>query len=365
MKPKNNPPINLTEARASIAKLMLHLPWIRLTEKMNYCELLPDIGGEVVGLPILEQPESLMRNLGPFVHRKLPQHWKLPFYFHQRRRFRNAQVQRLYPLCQDADGTVPSDLDEKSDAVVAGMLLLALRPLPSPLRTALLEHAGKSWVGMYFASLGTVYEHETKKLLSGVANDARLTASLYRENSDLAEPLVNLALRQNDIWSATIAISQPEAEQWLERVGTMDLFNANAAVTALTLMPSAREEFKAEWIARIQAANPRLAYQAVRWTKSTWSSDDWRRLRDTLKKFAVQDHANNWFHWFRDIEGEQAEAAIADAEVSVLWQAELLNYLKNPGDALRERMSHQLMESPGDVEAQLTLRWLSRRRKRP
>ena len=365
MKPKSNPPMNLTEARASITNLMPNLPWPRLTEKMNYCELLPDIGGNLIGLPVIEQPESLMLNLGPFVHRKLPAHWKLPFYFHQRRRFRNAQVQRLFSLCQAADGSVPSGLDETTDAIVAGMLLLSLRPLPSPLRSALLEHAGKSWLGMYFASLGTVYAPETKKLLAGVANDPRLTASLYRENSDLAEPLVKLALRQNDIWSATIALFQPEAEQWLDRVSTIGLCNGHTAGTALALLPSAPEEFKAEWIARIQSANPRLAYRTVRWTQSTWPAEEWQRLRDALKKVAVQDCAVNWFHWYRDIEPEQAEAAIAAADVSVLWQAELIDHLKNPGDEFRERMSHQLMENPGDSEAQLTLRWLSRRRKRP
>jgi hypothetical protein len=365
MKPKNNPPMNLAEARASITKLMTYLPWPRLTEKMNYCELLPDVGGDVIDLPIVEQPEALMMNIGPFVYRKLPAHWKQPFYFHQRRRFRNAQVQRLYPLSQNADGTVPGDLDENTDGIVAGMLLLALRPMPSPLRTALMEHAGKSWLGMYFAALGVVYEHETTRLLAGVANDPRLAASLFRENPDLAGPLVKLALRQNDIWSSTIALFQPDAEQWLDRVGTIGLCNARAAVTALTLLPSAPEEFKAAWIERVRSGNPQFSYQAVRWTQSTWPVAAWRPLRDTLKNVAVQDRAANWFHWHRDIEPENAEAAVSDENASVLWQAELIDQVKDSGHDLRERMSHQLQENPGDAEALLTLRWLSRRRKRP
>lgn len=357
--------MNLTEAQASITKLMPHLPWPRLTEKMNYCELLPNVGGDVIGLPFVEQPEALMLNIGPYVHRKLPTHWRLPFYFHQRRRFRNAQVQRLFPLCQNADGNVPGDLDEKTDGVVAGMLLLALRPLPSTLRSALLEHAAKSWLGMYFAALGTVYAPETKKLLACVANEPRLTAALYRENPDLAEPLVRLALRQNDIWSVTIALFQPDAEQWLERVTTIGLCNAHAAGTALALLPCAPQGFKDMWINRLLSGNPRLAYQAVRWTQSTWPADDWRWLRDKLKSAVVRDHAANWFHWFRDIEPEQAEAAITEDAGSALWQAELIAHLNNSGDDLRERMSHKLLENPGDAEAQLALRWLSRRRKRP
>lgn len=355
--------MNLIEAQTSIAKLMPYLPWPRLTEKMNYCGILPDVGGDTIGLPMLEEPEALMTHLGPFVYRQLPQHWKLAHFYHQKRRFRNAQVQRLFPLCQRAGEPVPRDLDETTDGIVAGMLLLSQRPLTSPLRTALLEHAGKHWLGMYFASLGTVYEHETTKLLSGIANDPRLTASLYRENADLAEPLVKLALRQNDIWSATVALSQPEADQWLNRVGTIGLCNANAAVTALTLLPSAPPGFKDMWIDRILSSNPRRAYSTVRWTQSTWSAENWRHLRDILKKVAVRDRAANWFHWYRDIEPESALKALRKDTVDVLWQVELIDHLNNPGHDLRDQMSRQLKENPGDAEALLTLRCLKRRGK--
>lgn len=55
--------------------------------------------------------------------------------------------------------------------------------------------------------------------------------------------------------------------------------------------------------------------------------------------------------------------ALAETNVSVLWQVELADHAKNPARDLRQRMACQLQENPADQEAQLTLRWLSRRGK--
>jgi hypothetical protein len=237
---KNNtiPTTDLAEARSSLTRLLPHLPWPKLTEKMNYCGLLPNVGGEVAALPIVTQPEALMMEIGPWIFRKLPEQWKPAYYFHRRRLFRNAQVLRLHPACQAAGDDVLADLDETTDGVVAGMLLLSLRPLPGQLRTALLDHCHQDGWGTYFAALGTVYAHETAGLLSPIANDPRLAAGLYRENADLAAPLTSQALRQNDVWSATIALPQAAAAQWLDRVVSLGRTHPVAAVTALTLLPA-------------------------------------------------------------------------------------------------------------------------------
>jgi hypothetical protein len=354
---------NLAEAQASLSKLQPYLPWPRLTEKMNFCGILPDVGSDTIGLPITEQPEVLVANLGPFVQSKLPVQWKAAHYFHRQRLRRNAQVQRLYPACQITGDEVPADLDQGSDGVVAGMLLLALRPMPSPLRTALLEHAHKHWWGMYFALLGVVYEKETTKLIAGVASEPRLTAALYRVNSDLAAPLTGLAHRQNDIWSSTISLKQPNAAEWLNRVVTIGLANSNAAVTALALQPSAPNDFKSTWIDRLRNGNPRLAYFAVRLAQHTWPIDEWRQLRDDLASTACHDQGQFWFHWFRDIAPERIAEALGAAEASVLWQAELAEHAKSPAHELHERMKHQLDENPADNEARFALRWLIRRGK--
>lgn len=354
---------NLAEAQASLNKLLPFLPWPKLTEKMNCCGILPDVGGDSIGLPIQEQPEALMTRIQPFVLRKLPEHWKVAYYFHKQRLRRNAQLLRLHPACLSASDYVPRDLDETTDGVVAGMLLLSLRPLPGRLRTALLNHCSKHWWGMYFAALGTVYENESTQLLAGVANDPRLAAGLYRENPDLAARLVSLAFRQNDIWSATISLKQPNAAEWLDRVGTIGLANSNAAVTAIALQPSAPHDFKATWIDRLRNGNPRLAYLAVRWAQHTWPADEWRQLRDGLASTGCRDRGQYWSLWHRDISPERTVEALAETDVSVLWQVELADHAKNPARDLRQRMAWQLKENPADHEAQLTLRWLSRRGK--
>ncbi len=355
--------MSLTEARSSLSKLLPYLPWPRLHEKMNYCGILPDVGGDSIGLPIQEQPEALVANLGPFVLRKLPPHWRAAHYFHRQRCRRNAQVQRLYPACQNSGDDVPNDLDKDTDGAVAGMLLLALRPMPGSLRAALLDHCSKNWWGMFFALLGVVYENESNRLLAGVANDPRLTAGLHRENPDLAAPLVKLALRQHDIWSSTISLQQPNAAEWLDRVATIGLVNSHAAGTALALLPSAPHDFKSTWCARLQNANPRLTYQAIRWSQHTWPAAEWRQLRLNLKSTVCRDRGQHWFHWFRDIEPEGIPEALAESNVSVLWQSELADFSKNPAHDLRERMQHQFAENPADDEARFALRWLSRRRK--
>ena len=355
--------MNLAEAQSSMEQLLPYLPWPKLTEKMNFCGVLPDVGGDVIGLPITDQPEAVMLHLGPFAHRKLPPHWNHAYHFHKRRRFRNAQVLRLHPACLTASETVPGDLDQDTDAVVAGMLLLALRPMPGSLRSALLDHCCKNWWGAYFASLGTVFENETTQLLANVANEPRRAAGLYRENPDLATPLIGLAHRQNDIWSATVNLQQPNAVEWVDRLATMALANSKAAVTALALLPSAPTDLKATWCDRLLHGNPRLAYEAVRWCQHTWPADEWRQLRDKFKSSVCRDRSQYWFLWFRDIEPERTVEAMAETDISVLWQAELADHAKIPGHELRERMQHQLAENPADQEARFVLRWLSRRGK--
>ena len=91
---------NLAEAQAALAKLLPHLPCPRLSEYMSCCGVaLPKICDDK-NLVFLEQPETLISSLGPFVFRKLPKQW-LPAYYHHRKRLaRNAQLIRLLPLCQ-------------------------------------------------------------------------------------------------------------------------------------------------------------------------------------------------------------------------------------------------------------------------
>jgi hypothetical protein len=359
---KNNtiPTTDLAEARSSLTRLLPHLPWPKLTEKMNYCGLLPNVGGEVAALPIVTQPEALMMEIGPWIFRKLPEQWKPAYYFNRRRLFRNAQVLRLHPACQAAGDDVLADLDETTDGVVAGMLLLSLRPLPGQLRTALLDHCHQDGWGTYFAALGTVYAHETAGLLAPIANDPRLAAGLYRENADLAAPLIGQTLRQNDVWSATIALQQATAAQWLDRVVPLGRTHPVAAVTALTLLPAMSPDLRRACMECLRHGNPRLAYLAARWTRHTWPADEWRPLCDSLRTTATRDRGQNWFHWFRDVEPGRIDEALSRTKGSMLWQVELIEHAKKGAQELRRRMAQQLREKPDDNEARFTLRWLRR-----
>ena len=351
---------NLAEAQNALAKLLPHLPWPQLTEVMDACgaALLPS--GADANLPTVEQPETLVARLGPCVFDKLPEHWKVPYNHHKQRLRRNGQFVRLHSACLVSTGNVPMELNDSLDGVVAGVLLFVVKPLPSPLRTALLRRAASHWWGMFFAAQGMVFADEATTLLPGIANEPRLAAALWRQNPDLGEPLVSVAMRRNDLWSAIIALEQPLAAEWLGRVSVFAANNSIAALTALALQPSAPIDFKNGWVERLRVGPPRLAYLAARWTQHTWPKNEWLKLREVLKANICSD-ALAWFHFYRDVMTEQIDDALREANVPVLWSAELVHHAKNQGQALRRRMTEQLLAKPGDREALLTLQWLSRR----
>ena len=359
---------NLAEAHAAMERLLPHLPWPRLSEFMSICGVaLPRIGNDE-NLPMIEQPEALIGNIGQFIFRKLPKQW-LPAYFHHQHRLRrNAQLVRLLPLCLAAElsGDVedhhyaPDELDNDADGIVAGVILLALRPMPGPLRAKLTALTQKHWFGSFLALHGVVFADEATPMLAGVACDPRLAAALWRENHDLAEPLAAATMRRNDLWSATIALNQPLAGEWIGRVGIFGANNSIAAATALVLQPMAPAGQKAKWIQRLKQCHPRLSYLATRWARHTWPSG-WEALRDELRENCVRDRGQIFYHWYRDCEVERVDDALRETEADTLWQAELINHAKNSGQELRRLMVQRLRDDVDKNEAQLTLRWLDHR----
>jgi hypothetical protein len=359
---------NLAEAQPALAKLLPHLPWPRLNEYMSSCGVaLPKIYDDE-NLVFLEQSETLVSSLGPFVFRKLPKQWLAAYYHHRQRIIRNAQLVRLLPLCLAGElaGHVegheyaPDELDDQTDGVVAGVILLSLRPLPGPLRTKLIALSEKHWFGTYLALHGVVFENEAMAMLGGVACDPRLTAGLWKSNPDIAAPLVEMAMRKNDLWSATIALNDLLAEQWLGRVCIFAERNSIAAVTALVLQPGASAEQKARWAQRLKRSHPRLAYLAVRWARYTWPTG-WEELRDELRENCVRDCGQIFYHWYRDCEAEQIDEAIRQGALDTLWLAELIHHARNYGQELRRRMTQRLKDEVDNTEPRLTLQWLSRR----
>ena len=343
-----------------MAKLLPHLPKPRISEQMDCSGIQLPEAGDDNNLPVQEQPFAVIESIGAFV-RSLPEAWLVAYYAHKERNKRNAQLIQLHPACIRSDGCVPLELDADLDGVVAGVLLWASKPLPSPLRAALFHRAITHWWGAYFALHGIVMGDEVVALLRRVANDPRLVAGLWLSDQYHVEPLLPMVMGRNDLWSAIIAISQPLADMWLGRVCSQAERNDLAAVTALVLQPTAPVAIKNKWLKRLQAGHPRLAYLAVRWSRFTWHHD-WERLRNSLKPNAIST-GFSWFHWFRDIEPNLVDEALRRSDVEVHWQVELIAHTTHHGQYLKNRMR---ANHPDPMEARLTLEWLQRRpRPRP
>jgi hypothetical protein len=348
---------DLGEAQAAMAKLLPYLPMPRISEQLDCCGIsLPRICTDV-NLPFQEQPYALMERMGPFVRRLLPEQW-LPAYYGLKERYRrNAQLMSFHEPCKQYCEYVPEDVN-RLDSIVAGVLLMSVKPLPGPLRVALTERAFQNWWGAYFAASGLVMADEAGRLLRCVSYEPRLVASLWQSNPDFINPLVPLAMGRNDLWSALLALREPLADLWLGRVCIRAESHGIPAVTALVLQPLAPPNFKSKWISRLKTEHPKLAYLAVRWSRFTWSQD-WETLRDQLKANAISE-GSTWFNWYRDIQPEPdaIDQALRSTVVDVLWQAELVALTKHHGQYLKTRMRNN---HPDARESRLTLEWLQRR----
>ena len=350
---------NLDEARIALAKLQPHLPMPRIAEQMDTASIsVPKIGGDSTAFPRLEHPLALVANLGPYIGRHMPEAWKPALAAHQLHQRRKTQWLRSNARSLYA---APSEF-RQTDGVVAGLLLLSLRPEPGDLRSVLMERAAtpKGW-GAYLAAQGAVIQGEEKYLLESIANDPRLTAALWQINANLATPLVPVAMDRCDLWSATIALNQAQAGPWLGRVVSQAATSEAAAMTALTLQPTAISEMKDAWINRLQCGNPSCACMAVRWTRFTWPTANWQALRDQLRATGISDRGSSWFHWHRDNEAEKIDEALREDNIEVLWMAELVHHAQNYGQELRRQMVTRLRTSSADTEARYVLRWLNSR----
>jgi len=351
--------VNLSEARACLARVLPHLPLPQIAEHMDGGGIaLPKIGPVSTALPLLEQPTTLLARVGPLGERILPELWKPAYYMHKQRLRRNTQLVRVHALGAQAN---PADL-QSVDGVVAGVLLMTLRPNPGPLRHALLERAlaGHAW-GAFFAAHGTIIADEPIRLLNEIGTDPRLAAAFYLGHRELGAPLVNVARGRSDVWSAVIVLPDVAGEQWLGRVVTQAVSSQIAAVTALTLQPSASDELKKAWIDLLRTGPPRFAYWAVRWTRFTWPLSQWLELRDRLRETAVKDRGAAWYHWHRDNEDPGLDAPFREEGVDVLWLAEWVHHTRNCGQELRRQMKVRLQTNSHDQEARLVLRWLKLR----
>jgi hypothetical protein len=321
---------DLDQARLAIAKLLPNLPQPQPIERLDERGIsLPKIGCDSTALPILEYPRSQLGSIGPLTDNLVPDTWKPAYFAHKLRLRRNAQLVRLYALCQHAG---PAEFDS-ADGVVAGALLLCLRPMPGLVRNALMKRALTQAWGALLAAHGMIVRGEESALLCCIEEDSRLAAALWRANPDLAKPLLNAAQGRCDLWSGTMLLDHAQAGPWLRHVMAEAANNEVAALTALTLQPSASPAIQAEWICRLR--QPHLAYLAGRWTQHTWPPSRWQHLRDQLRATALSDRGSSWYHWLRDNEAERTDEALLEEDVDALWQAELVHYSNNYGQELR------------------------------
>jgi hypothetical protein len=364
-----NKAANLGEAQFCLGRLLPHLPWPCMEEWMDPCGLdLSRIGLPSSTPPFIEHPTALIGTCGDELGHKLPGHWKLAHDHHRQRQQRNAELIRLLPTCRNADnneGYVPEELDGATDGLVAGVLHFAINPVPGPMRAMLSRLARTHWWGAFAALHSSVFADEIQALLKSVANDPRLSASVARARPDLSAPLIESAMGRTDIWSASLALTHPLSAEWVFKVRVSAAHNPLAAVTALALQPAASRTEHAVWIQRLRQGPPRLAYLAVRHAQHTWPARAWETLRDTLRDSAMSD-AQARFHWLRDVEPQRIHDALRSAVGTVLWQAELIQQARHSGKELQHRMRKQLQKPSANRdqrnEAELTLRWLARRK---
>ena len=348
---------DLAQAQLAITRLLPHLPWPRRQEMLSD---LREVPSKRPALPIRDYPEALISAFNPVAIAALPKHWLAAYYGYRQTIRRSAQFRRLQRTIQHRPHADFAMLD-KVDAVVAGAILLSARPMPGPLRTQLLRRSCTDWRGAWLTAQGIVFESEVSGLLSSIANEPRLAASLWQENQDLAQPLGAVATMRSDVWSAVVALQQPDSEQWLNQVCMLANHEALAAVTALVLQPDAPTKSKARWIARLKLGHFRLAYLAVRYARFPWS-DNWEILRDELMPTALSDRGQIWFHWHRDLsDSDQIAEALRQRDVDALWQTELIHHVGSPGEDLRRGVVKRLQKQPNDQEAKLALLWLEAR----
>jgi hypothetical protein len=345
---------DLNQARIAMAKLLPQIPRPRLAEQIDDCGIaMPRISSDSTALPVLEYPRSFLADFGDLTDDDVPATWKSAYAAHKLRLRRNGQLVRLHPLCQYAAPSVFAG----TDGMVAGALLLCLRPLPGPMRSRLIARAQAQPWGAFLAAHGLVIRGEEPELLHSIAQDPRLAAALWRSNSDLAEPLLETALLRSDLWSATMLLDHAQAGPWLRRVLAQAANNEVAAITALILQPLVGARIQAGWIDRIK--QPHLAYWAVRWTRHTWHPSQWQHLLDQLRATALSDGGSSWYHWHRDLESDRIAEALADDAMQIPWACELVDHSQTGGQALRRRM----LKHDDELEARLVLRWLDRRGK--
>jgi hypothetical protein len=349
-----------------MAVLLPVLPQPRIGEWMTVRGIrIP--GFEVLAVPntlsILASPKAVLEGIEQDPVAPLPSRWIDAHRQHRQRLARSTQLLGLHSACLRAEvgsGAIPSLTD--CDGVVAGLLLLLLRPRLGDLRAHLMRATTRHPFASYLATHGMLVEAEHRAVIRSIASDTRLSSALVRRDPAAADNLSDRLYRSNDVWSAVVVLETAEAQTWLCRVVNAAAPDPIAAATAITLQPSSQETLQHAWLTTLQEGEPESAYAAARWSKATWPPARWAEVvRNTLRSTATSDLGRFYFLWYRDVEPERADDALQNEGLDLLWGAELTDASKNCGQALRRRCEMRLKANPDDTEAKLVLRWLAQR----
>jgi hypothetical protein len=255
-----------------------------------------------------------------------------------------------------------------TDPVVAGLLLYLWSAAIDPhLRAAWRQVALESPAGAWLAAEALHPAEERQATLDAVRKNSRLlwwTSQL----PGFGRGAVKHARAQLDLYGGLVlAVHGRDGElaAWLQAASIAACARPEAACAMLVLQPEADHRDKACWLASLE--NPKAApqaYETLRWARHAWPGQAWEKLK-LLRPYVVGDRGQWFFHWFRDIEPEGAQAALGAEGLDPLWGAELLETLGAGADdyAFRFRLGERL-GSLGSPAASLVLDWLNCRLER-
>jgi hypothetical protein len=312
-------------------------------------------------LPVVSTPTALFSQMKISIT-DVPDAWLSEYaaWMDLERRSHEYRVSSLRLECEADDGTAVTD------PVIAGLMLyLRSAKTRSEIRNHWMKVALKAPVGAWLAAEGLHTPEERGAIMEAVRPDSRLSWWVSQIPGFGKLSIAN-ARTQFNLYSGLIMAfngGPDDLEKWITTTALAGCEREDAACAALVLQPNAKRNDRNIWLSTLQqSACARHAYETVKRAQFTWSCDDWKQLKSTLRPAAVSN-AKWLFHWFRDIEPESASSVLGDCS-AILWGVELLNALPQADDyAFRFRLGEQL-GTTCETSASLALTWLNQRQAR-
>lgn len=361
------PRINVETALAAARQLEPHLPQPSALEYLAPTHLKisgPTLFRPHTPAPIVAFPTAVFSDLDPSAD-KIPEAW-LERYAQWDLCARRAQALSWFSRHLDRLDCFEPYLTHITDPVLAGLLLyIAGAQIDGDMREQWFKTACTDPAGAWLAAEGLHTTSERDHIVEAVKTDGRLLWWVSQV-SGFATAAARPAVTHVDLYGGMIMaqICGPKKlEEWLRIVISVADEQPDAACAAMILQPGADERDKEAWLGTLQTKGTgQQAYETVRWTRHTWSPEDWKRLKDSLREKILSDGGKLFFHWFRELESEHALAGLGTPGIDPLWASELFSCLGPTADDFPFRYQlGELMRTSREDEAILVLRWLNRR----